>query len=801
MQGETRPLLAGALVLLVLGGFVAARLEVTTDIAHFLPESESDDAVRLAKRLATSELSRTMVLLVSAAGPAEATVVSREFEAALRAEPRVTDELTFLDAGPPSGMEEAIWRLYHPRRFAFLGDGATEVAARTTDAALTTAARTLKRKLALPLSTLVSRVAPGDPLLILPALFERMAGSREDGLRLDGGRFITEDGHGAVLFLGTRAPSFDSGAQRPFLAGVQAAFELVNARHGGSLTLAESGANRFSVRAEDAIKSDVRRVSIWSIVGLLTLFLGLFRSLRIVLFTLLVVGAGFLAGTAACLLLFGEVHGVTLAFGAALIGVSIDYTIHFYCHQTLAPHHGGPRRTFASIWPGLVLGAATTVVGFVALVVSSFPGLRQLAIFAASGITAALVATRVFLPALTPPRLTPTRACLGVSAAIERALASIARRRVVSLGLAAGVLLVAAAGIPRVEWNDDVADLNRLDADLVAEDAFVRDRVVRYEQRRFVVAEGDDEETALSVNDRVAAALDAARAAGELGGFRGVASLLPSAAQQRAVDAAVRSDGTLAPRMEAALAAEGFVVGAFAPFRKALEEPPPPPLDFDDLVASPLAPLVRPFRVGLGARTGVLTFLHDLRDSAALERRLGAIDGARLVDVGATFTRAYREYRARMTALLLLGLVAIVALVALRHRRAAPTIAACAPAFLAAAGTVGLLALLGVELNLLSLVALLMIVSMGVDYGVFLAETGHSERALAATHLAIVVAALSTILGFGLLASSDHPALLAIGSTAGAGVTLCLVLAPTVRRLLVPSTPSRPGIEARREES
>jgi predicted exporter len=594
-----------------------------------------------------------------------------------------------------------------------------------------------------------------------------------------------------VLFLGTRAASFDARVQRPLLAGIRAAFERVDAAQGGGLTLHQSGANRFAVAAEDAIRADIRRVSTGSMLGLTALLLLLFRSLRLVLLTLPVIASGFFAGAAACLALYGEVHGLTLAFGAALIGVSIDYTVHFHCHQTLAPVAGGPRRTLARIWPGLVLGAATTVVGFLALLASAFPGLRELAVFAACGISAALGATWVFLPGLTPATARPTRASRALASALGRGLDALGRRRALLALPVLGVLALSAAGLPQVRWNDDVSGLNRLDPELLAEDEAVRAEVVRYEQRRLVVAVGADEEAAAQVNDRVERALHAARAAGELGGFRSSARLLPSALRQVALDAAFRSDPELWPRTRAALEAEGFVADAFLPFRDALAEPPPAPLRYADLAGTPLETLVRPFRVTLEDGAGRVSFVHELHEPEALARRLALIEGARLLDIQQVFSDAYGAYRLRMSELLLWGLLAVVALVALRHRALRPVLAACAPALLAAAGTVASLALLGVELNFLSLVALLMIVSMGVDYGVFLVEAGGEREALDATHLAITVAALSTVLGFGLLGLSAHPSLESIGLTSGVGVLLCLVLAPTVRLLARP-----PGGEA-----
>jgi predicted exporter len=479
------------------------------------------------------------------------------------------------------------------------------------------------------------------------------------------------------------------------------------------------------------------------------------------------------------------------AFGAALIGVSIDYTVHFHCHQTLAPDPGGPRRTLARIWPGLVLGAATTVVGFVALLISSFPGLRELAVFAACGIGAALLSTWAFLPGLTSPAARPTRASLALSAGIGRALDALARRRVLLALPVAATLVLAAVGLPRVRWNDDVSGLNRLDPQLLAEDEAVRAQVVRYEQRRLVVALGADEQAALEANGRVASALAAARDAGELGGFRSAARLLPSAARQVALDAAFRSDPALWPSMRAALEQHGFLPAAFEPFREELLAPAPAPLTWADLAGTPLAPLVRPFRVTLDEGVGYLSFVHELHDPQALARRLAGVEGARLIDIQDVFSRAYSAYRQRMSELLLWGLVAVVALVVLRHRAVRPVLAACVPALLAAAGTLAALALLGVELNFLSLVALLMIVSMGVDYGVFLVEAGGDRAALAATHLAVTVAAVSTVLGFGLLALSEHPSLYSIGLTSGVGILLCLVLAPTVRLLARAPEPPR----------
>jgi predicted exporter len=783
MSGREGPrLAAGAIVLAMLLLHVLTQLRVTTDITHFLPGGEPNSRIELARRIATGELSRTMVLLVETGDREQAVAASRTFERELRAEPRVAAALAMLDGGPPAGIDAAIWSIYQPRRLAFLAPTAAAARQRIGTDGVAAAVRTLRQRLASPISGLVSRVAPADPFLVVPALFERAGGGTAGGVGVVDERFVTTDGAAAVLFLTTRTAASHAPTQRPLLAGVEAAFAAVRSAHGDHLRLLRSGANRHAVLAEDSMRADIERVSIGSIVGLALLFLLLFRSLRPVLAGVPVLGGGFLAGTSACLLAFGEVHGLTLAFGASLLGVAIDYSLHFHAHHALAPDPAGPRATLGRIWPAMRLSAATTVIAFVALLLASFPGLRELALFAAVGITTALLLTRLLLPGLAGPAR-PTALLRRLAAGLDRGLQ--ARTRWFLLPALAAIALIA-AGMPSVRWNDGVAGLNRVDAALQAEDNAVQARVARFEQRRVVVVTGEDEEAALARNDEVAAVLDAAAAAGELDGHAGVGMLLPSAARQREVDAAVRADPTLWPRLHAELTAAGFVATAFAPFADDLAAPPPPPLVPADLRDTPLQSLVRPFRAEGPHGIAYLSFLRGLRDEGALRQRLQAIDGALLLDIEDALGGALADYRTRMQELLLLGLGAVVLVVAARHRRWRATLTACVPALLGAAATLAVLGLGGVDLNLLALVALLMVVSMGVDYGIFLVDGAESAAARAATRSSIVLASLTTALGFGLLALSEQPALFRIGATSGIGILWCMVLALSVGAALAP---------------
>ncbi|MCA9638766.1 MAG: hypothetical protein KC420_22215, partial [Myxococcales bacterium] len=227
-------------------------------------------------------------------------------------------------------------------------------------------------------------------------------------------------------------------------------------------------------------------------------------------------------------------------------------------------------------------------------------------------------------------------------------------------------------------------------------------------------------------------------AAGELADFRSLHTFLWSAELQRRNLAAFTGDRGLAQRLGEAYAGAGFRPEAFADFNKALVEEPPPPLTFAELEASPLAGPVRTFKVELGERVGILTLVRGVENPAALQARLADLGGVHYFDQGAMMAAAYARYRQRTLELVLVGLVAVFAMIVGRYRKLRLAVAAFLPAVLAAALTIATLALAGVGVHLLHVVALLLVLSMGVDYGVFLVESRERPEDAAASVLSVV---------------------------------------------------------------
>jgi predicted exporter len=220
-----------------------------------------------------------------------------------------------------------------------------------------------------------------------------------------------------------------------------------------------------------------------------------------------------------------------------------------------------------------------------------------------------------------------------------------------------------------------------------------------------------------------------------------------------------------------------------------------PALTIQDWLNQPIAAAARP--LWLGERDGAarsMLMLRGVQGLAALPRLETAaqgLEGVSWVDKPAEISGLLQRYRISMTELLLLGHGLVLGALWLRFGRKAWR--AWLPTVLASLAVVVVMAVWGQPWQLFNVLALMLLLGVGIDYGIFLQEHEDDPHAW----LAVVIGAGSTWLSFGLLGLSSTPALRAFGVTLMLGLPLVLVLAPLFRagtqRLLDQEQQSRGG--------
>ena len=749
-----------------------ARSPFSTDLSAFLPRSLEPQQRLLIEQIESGAPARTLLIAIEGGNAEARAAASRALAAALRASGRFTQ----VSNGEREGYAEfGRWLFEHRYQ---LSPALTP--AHFTAAGLREALDETLALLGTPAGALVKPLLERDPSGETQRIAEGLI--PQGAPRSAQGVWISRQGDAAVLMLLTRAAGKDLDAQQAAIDTVHQAFAPAAAR---GLTLQMSGAPLFAVQSRAQIEAGVRFLGIAAALLVGALLLAVFASPRALLVAALPVGTAVAAGIAAVGLVFGSVHGVTLGFGTTLVGESVDYAIYYLIQaRGAAGTRPGWQGWLAERWPTVRLGLATSLVGFAALLFSGFAGLAQLGLFSIAGLLAAALTTRWLLPVLQPDGAggRGLRGRLGAFALAATHRLPRWRAALLGLGVAAAALLMLRGTL----WQSDLGALNPLPKAALELDQRLRADLAGGEVRPLVVVQGADVQSALERAEAVAARLDGLVERGVIGGYDSVTRLLPSLAAQRVRQAALPAPDALRAALAEATRSGPLTAARLAPFvDEVARARQAPPLTPASVRAAPVAPLVDALLVmrGDGSAAALLP-LANLPgrsapiDARAVRRALAGLPDAQLLEIGSELQALYRHYLREAQWQALLGAAGVVLLMALALRSLRRLLAVCQPLLLAVLLTLGAFAAAGVPLGILHLVGLLLVVAVGSNYALFFDLLQRDAQGPSADTLAsLLLANLTTVAGFGLLAASPIASLRAIGLVVAPGALLALVLA------------------------
>ena len=204
----------------------------------------------------------------------------------------------------------------------------------------------------------------------------------------------------------------------------------------------------------------------------------------------------------------------------------------------------------------------------------------------------------------------------------------------------------------------------------------------------------------------------------------------------------------------------------------------PAPITLDDV-----PPELRERFVGSGGEYLVRAFAKDnLWDYAALGRFTTAAQGTDPEATGKSFRtlEGLRQMKSGFEWAGVYALGAIVLVLALDFRRATGVLLGLFPLAIGVILTLGFMGLCGLALNPANMIALPLIVGVGVDNGVHVLHDYRSRdrrrayRLGAATGRGVLVAGLTTVLGFGTMLIARHEGMASLGLALTIGVTCCM---------------------------
>ncbi len=757
-------------VLMAVGLWYAlCRASYYTDISRLLPEGATASQRMLLGELRSGATGRLLLLALEGQNPERLAAGSRQLGAWMQA----SGLFQYVGNGAEQFPQQDHNLLFSNRYFLSPAMRQASFMATGLRAALEQRLRDLSSALSPLLGKWLSADPTGEFLAVLRNWSSWTAPAKHLGV------WFSKDHGKALLLAETRAAGFDVATQEQVHSQIRAAFTRLSRGWAGAdaVRLKLAGPPVFTVAIQRSIEADAWRLSLIASTLVIAFLLLTYRSATILFLSLAPIASAILAGTIAVDLAFGYVHGITLAFGVTLLGVVDDYPIHLFSHMT---RERSAVAVMRDLWPTMVLGIITTALGFSAMLLSGFPGLAQLGLFAVVGLVAAAAVTRWVLPQLIPAGFEAKRS----GQALVRWIDKLSKARwLVAVAVLAAVLLMPLSHSPF--WENDIATLSPMPGDISQLDETLREELGAADVRDLIVIGGKTEEETLQRAEQATPRLDRLVTAKVLAGYELISRYLPSQRTQNQRRAALPETKVLRENLAQAVAGLPFKPGLFEPFLAAAAQTAgQTPLRLEAFRGTALGLKLNALLVPNPEGWSALVPLTGVHDRARLAAEVCAWSqaGVAYMDMKNESNQLVTSYRREMLGLVAIGGLAVAGTLAFQIRKPIILLRIILPVGSALIVVIGLLHGLGERLSLLHLAALLLVIGLGLDYTLFFNRREGDAAERGRTLYGLFVCSVSTVLVFGVMASSRIPVLHQIGLTATLGSISCLLFAALLAR-------------------
>ncbi|MCK4842071.1 MAG: MMPL family transporter [Methylococcales bacterium] len=734
---------------------------IKADLAAFMVAGENAEQVLLASEMQSGALSRRYLISI---GVDDKSKVPKAFVLQVQNQLKTIDGVVDVwSPGQQANISQAMHSLYAQHGGALYSlNPKQDLAQIFTVEGLGQRAQLLKKLLLSPQGLMFKKIALQDPLLLTLNGFQSVSGQMQTA--------VNEDSNYRMLILETAMAGLNAPEQSRIQTEIKALFKQLNQAQTRNYQLEMTGVPIFAAATQSLIQGDITKVSILSSVALMILFMLIFRSFSTLfqVFSLLIIVI--VSSILSTQLIFGYVHGMTIAIGATLVGICIDYPIHAVAHAQSVV--AGQRKTvIARIWPSMLLGGLTTMIGYIALGISGYPGFQQVAVFAATGIIVSLFITRFIFPDLISSEQKPP-----LNVPLVSAWAKFCQRfRPWLISLLLIMLALSFMGLKSLHWMKDMQELTPELNYLKINDQRIRARMTSIEPGRFVLVTGENIEQVLQKTEAVYPVLDQLKQTGTLTDYFGLYPWLLSAQRQQQNFVLLQDYLTLENQQlwRQALKQQGLSVKRLGQLNYQITQP----LTLKQVLKTPVRKLIDSRVLTSGSQALAIIWLAE-HQPEAVKKSLQQIDGAQYFSQRDMLNNMTKDYTERAQTLLSIGLALIVLVLIIRYKSLTKAVQTLLPAMLAALLILALWSFTGVAISFLHLVGFLLVVAICVDYGIFYRENRGGDIDL--TYQAMAASMLTSALAFGSLITAESTSLKILASVVALGVILGFLLCPLI---------------------
>ena len=627
-----------------------------------------------------------------------------------------------------------------------------------------------------------------DPFGLDELILSKLAAFQAEasGIHINGSRIISRDGAHLLIIAAPAFSAVDTRQSAKMFAFLTQEKARITKAFGNQIHIGFSGNHIATLDNSTIIQADVKKAILAMTAGILVIgffFFGRFFHVILIFLPTLVS----LTFASALLSFFTqEVSAIALGCGAVLLGITVDFGIHILFSVDTA----GTAQTdtiISQLKRPIATGAATTIAAFGCLIFSSLPGQRQMGFFTITGILgAALFAIFVLKYFIKILPKEPQKPLISLVTACDFLMA-FRKKHFLLIGLVCFMAFgLSLTGLKNFRFEGDVSALNHLTPATQKDmDNFLS--IWGGTSPAVILVKAKTLEQTLQKNDDLSKLLKQMEKQGQVYQIASLSDILPSKAQRKTryenfqKRLPPKKIDTLEKTLEKASFANGFSKDAFAPFFAGLRAEKKP-FTRQDFAPTVLDPLIKTKLIFQEDSVLALTTIN-IKDKSKIPDLIAQIKtklpGAKFLDKRHFVEKITGLVAKEFKKLFLFAATAMVLALFIFLGRIKMVLITITPVFLSAVMTAGIMGLAGIPVNLISILFIIFVFGVGVDFSIFLVhhELNKNYRDRQVTAGAVIICAMTTIGAFTCLAFAQHNALYSIGVAGLTGMLVSLLMA------------------------
>lgn len=615
-----------------------------------------------------------------------------------------------------------------------------------------------------------------DPLHLFTPVLQRLRSSATNSnYDIVDDCIFTKDGHG-LAFLTSPYGTSESGMNSKVAELVDEAIKRLETEH-PEVSVSAVGAPLIAVTNATQIKKDsILAISLaLLLIGLLLVFT--YKRFSDILWIVVSITFGWLFAVGGIALIRDSMSIIVIGVASVIIGIAVNYPLHFMDGLKSGV---SPRQNLKEMVEPLLIGNITTIAAFLCLVWLDAVAMQDLGLFGSLMLAGTIIFVLVFLPVFTKARKKE-----GGTLELGRILPDKAPSSGWLLVTVMVVTVVMYFLSGRTSFDSDMRNINFMTENQKRNLEMLQGGLEQsgYNQI-YAIAEGQDQETALEVNDNLLARLDSLK--GSVAFVKGAGNFVPSEKEQAERIARWNDfwgDGRaerLANELSDESHRQGFSESAFSPFTDILTKE-------YSVSSTDDSPLKESFD-----GTYILNddgkylivnqvYYEDDSRAAAIKESLRS-EGTLVFDTGDISNRLVTVLSGSFDYIGAICSLVVFLFLCLSFRRLELGLLSFFPLAVSWFWILGLMSLLDIRLNIVNIILATFIFGQGDDYTIFITEGlvyeyAYGKKRLATYKNSVFHSAVIMFIGIGALVLAKHPAMRSLGEVTVIGMFIVVVMA------------------------